>query len=85
MIKKEGLELKGNLFKQTLIPLTSVGSTVIFKNRFYGSSTSFTLDEKELEKVISHATAVPGVKKIVNLVLDKNSPKRKKYMIRTNL
>ena len=37
-------------------------------------------DEKELEKVISHATAVPGVKKIVNLVLDKNSPKRKKYI-----
>ena len=23
---------------------------MIFKNRFYGSSTSFTLDEKELEK-----------------------------------
>ena len=34
----------------TLIPLTSVGSTVIFKNRFYGESTNFTLDPNELEK-----------------------------------
>ena len=33
-----------------MIPLTSVGSTVIFKNRFYGSSTNFTLDTKELQK-----------------------------------
>jgi hypothetical protein len=37
------------IYKQTLIPLTPVGSTVIFKNRFYGSSTNFTLDKKELE------------------------------------
>ena len=37
------------IFKQTLIPLTSKGSTVIFKNRFYGNSTNFTLDEDELK------------------------------------
>ena len=37
------------IYKQTLIPLTPVGSTVIFKNRFYGCSTNFTLDKKELE------------------------------------
>ena len=33
-----------------LIPLTPYGSTVIFKNRYYGGSTMFTLDPKELEK-----------------------------------
>ena len=45
-----GFNFENLIYRQTLIPLTPVGSTVIFKNRFYGSSTSFTLDEKELEK-----------------------------------
>ena len=44
------LILKNHIYKQSLIPLTPVGSTVIFKNRFYGNSTNFTLDKKELEK-----------------------------------
>jgi len=44
-----GFDKEANVYKQTLIPLTSVGSTVIFKNRFYGGSTNFTLDKKELE------------------------------------
>ena len=38
------------IFKQTLIPLTSKGSTVIFKNKFYGNSTNFTIDENELKE-----------------------------------
>ena len=37
------------IFKQTLIPLSSKGSTVIFKNKFYGNSTNFTIDENELK------------------------------------
>ena len=37
------------IFKQTLVPLSSKGSTVIFKNKFYGNSTSFTIDENELK------------------------------------
>ncbi len=45
-----GFNLKNFIYRQTLIPLTSVGSTVIFKNRFYGGSTNFTLDPRELEK-----------------------------------
>jgi hypothetical protein len=36
------------IYKQSLIPLTPVGSTVIFKNRFYGQSTNFTIDKSEL-------------------------------------
>ena len=36
------------IYKQTLIPLTSKGSTVIFKNKFYGNSTNFTIDKDEL-------------------------------------
>ena len=43
-----GFNLDEVIFKQTLIPLTSKGSTVIFKNKFYGNSTNFTIDENEL-------------------------------------
>ena len=45
-----GFDLENLIYRQTLIPLTPVGSTVIFKNRFYGASTNFTLDQKELGK-----------------------------------
>ena len=43
-----GFELNNKIYKQSLIPLSSVGSTVIFKNRYYGQSTNFTTDKKEL-------------------------------------
>ncbi len=45
-----GFELKNQIYKQSLIPLTPIGSTVIFKNRFYDMSTSFTQDPEELNK-----------------------------------
>ena len=45
-----GFELNSQIYKQTLIPLSPVGSTVIFKNRFYDGSTSFTQDPEELKK-----------------------------------
>ena len=44
-----GFNFQDLIFKQSLIPLTPVGSTVIFKNRFYGQSTNFTPDENELK------------------------------------
>ena len=43
-----GFNLEDLIYKQSLIPLTPVGSTVIFKNRFYGQSTNFTIDKSEL-------------------------------------
>ncbi len=45
-----GFNLDNQIYKQTLIPLSSVGSTVIFKNRFYNGSTNFTQDPEELKK-----------------------------------
>lgn len=45
-----GFDLNNQIYKQTLIPLSSVGSTVIFKNRYYEGSTSFTQDPEELKK-----------------------------------
>jgi len=44
-----GFDFKKILFKQFLLPLTSKGETVIFKNRFYGCSTTFSIDVKELK------------------------------------
>ena len=49
-----GFELNSQIYKQTLIPLSSVGSTVIFKNRFYEGSTSFTQDPEELKKNLKY-------------------------------
>ena len=45
-----GFSSDSQIYKQTLIPLSSKGSTVIFKNRFYDGSTNFTQDEEELKK-----------------------------------
>ena len=44
-----GFNFEDLIYKQSLIPLTSVGSTIIFKNRYYGKSTNFTIDKQELE------------------------------------
>ena len=37
------------IFKQVVTPLSSFGDTVVFKNRWYGKSTSFTIDADELK------------------------------------
>ena len=44
-----GFNTEEIIYKQTLIPLSSKGSTVIFKNKFYGNSTNFTIDKEELK------------------------------------
>ena len=49
-----GFELNSHIYKQSLIPLTPIGSTVIFKNRYYDGSTSFTQDPEELMKKLSY-------------------------------
>ena len=43
-----GFDFRKILFKQFLLPLTSSGETIVFKNRFYGCSTTFSIDPKEL-------------------------------------
>ena len=44
-----GFEEKDIIFKQVVTPLSPIGETVIFKNRWYGKSTSFTIDADELK------------------------------------
>jgi len=44
-----GFEEKDIIFKQVVTPLSPIGATVIFKNRWYGKSASFTINEDELK------------------------------------
>ena len=37
------------IYKQIVTPLSSFGDTVVFKNKWYGRSTSFTIDPEELK------------------------------------
>ena len=37
------------IYKQVVTPLTPFGDTIIFKNRWYGRSTTFTIDPEELK------------------------------------
>jgi len=43
-----GFDFEKIIYKQTLLPLSATGETIIFKNRFYGCSTTFSIDPKEL-------------------------------------
>ena len=43
-----GFDFNKIIYKQTLLPLSEEGETVIFKNRFYGCSTTFSIDPVEL-------------------------------------
>ena len=45
-----GFNLKDIVYKQTLLPLSNQGETIIFKNRYYGPSTSFTNNESDLKE-----------------------------------
>ena len=48
-----GFDENSIIYKQVLVPLTSQGETVIFENRWYGGSTSFTINEDELKIIPS--------------------------------
>ena len=45
-----GFNLKDIIYKQTLLPLSNYGETIIFKNRYYGPSTNFTNKETDLKE-----------------------------------
>ena len=43
-----GFDEKAIIYKQVVTPLSSFGDTVIFKNKWYGRSTSFTINKDDL-------------------------------------
>ena len=44
-----GFHAEDIIYKQVVTPLTPFGDTIIFKNRWYGRSTTFTIDPEELK------------------------------------
>ena len=44
-----GFDEKDIIYKQVITPLSPVGDTIFFKQRWYGRSTTFTNDPKELK------------------------------------
>jgi len=44
-----GFDEKSIIYKQIITPLTPFGDTVFFTKRWYGKSTTFTIDEEELK------------------------------------
>jgi hypothetical protein len=44
-----GFDEQALIYKQVVTPLTHFGDTVVFKNRWYGRSTTFTIDPEELK------------------------------------
>ena len=44
-----GFNEEAVIFKQVVTPLSSYGETIVFKNKWYGRSTSFTIDPEELK------------------------------------
>ena len=44
-----GFDLNAIIYKQVITPLIAPGDTVFFKKRWYGKSTTFTIDEEELK------------------------------------
>ena len=44
-----GFSETNTIYKQVVTPLSHFGDTVIFKNKWYGKSTSFTINEDELK------------------------------------
>ena len=44
-----GFDENAIIYKQVITPLEAPGDTIIFKKRWYGKSTTFTIDEEELK------------------------------------
>ena len=44
-----GFDEEAKIYKQVVTPLSPIGDTIVFKNKWYGRSTSFTIDKEELK------------------------------------
>ena len=78
-----GFNFKKIIFKQFLLPLSSRGETVIFKNRFYGCSTTFSIDPKELKAKGYNKRSSQHLKIFKGKNFDKK--KHKKYLKHENI
>ena len=78
-----GFNFKKIIFKQILFPLSSKGETVVFKNRFYGCSTTFSIDPRELKAKGYNKRSSEHLKIFSGENFDKK--KHKKYLKHENI
>ena len=78
-----GFDFKKIIYKQTLLPLSDKGETIIFKNRFYGCSTTFSIDPKELSAKGYNKRSSEHLKLYGNNDFDKDI--HKKYLIHEDI
>ena len=78
-----GFDFKKIIFKQILLPLSSKGETVVFKNRFYGCSTTFSIDPRELKAKGYNKRSSEHLKIFSGKNFDKK--KHKKYLKHENI
>ena len=78
-----GFDFKKIIFKQILLPLSSKGETVVFKNRFYGCSTTFSTDPRELKAKGYNKRSSEHLKIFSGKNFDKK--KHKKYLKHENI
>jgi hypothetical protein len=78
-----GFNFKKIIFKQFLLPLSSEGETVLFKNRFYGCSTTFSIDPLELKAQGYNKRSSEHLKIFKGKNFDKK--KHKKYLKHENI
>ena len=78
-----GFDFNKILYKQILIPLSANGETIIFKNRFYGCSTTFSIDPKELKAKGYNKRSSKHLKIFNGKNFDKNL--HKKYLRHENI
>ena len=71
------------IFKQVVTPLSSFGDTVIFKNKWYERSTSFTIDPEELKFKPKYEQNNRSCEHLGNEEFDKEI--HKKYLTHINI
>jgi len=71
------------IYKQAITPLSPFGETVIFKNKWYGRSTSFTIDEEELKFKPNSSQNDRSSKHLGNKEFDKEI--HKKYLVHIDI
>jgi len=78
-----GFDFEKIIFKQFLLPLSGKGETVVFKNRFYGCSTTFSIDPMELKAKGYNKRSSKHLKIFKGKNFDKE--KHKKYLRHENI
>ena len=78
-----GFDEKSIIYKQVVTPLSSFGDTVVFKNKWYGRSTSFTIDPEELKFKPKHEQNDRSCEHLGNEEFDKEI--HQKYLTHINI